>query len=338
VRHDHALVLGKFYPFHAGHQQLLRAASGASHRVTVQVLGSRIESIPVSVRADWIRAEHPEVHVVTGMDETPVDFHNPAIWDLHMQVIETLLDTPVDAVFTSDEYGAELARRLDATWVQVDPGRQTLQVSGTAIRADVAGHWWALPAATRQGLCRRVVVLGAESTGTTTLSRALAEHYAVPWIPEYGRWWSQIRPGGLSASWHSAEFDLIAVEHQRQEVEAMRRSARPLVISDTDVLATMIWHERYVGGSSPTVHARAQTWKPDLYLLTGDEIPFVQDGMRDGEHLRHQMQDRFREVLATSDVPWSEVRGAPEERLAQAVVRIDALLARGWQLADPLTR
>lgn len=93
--------------------------------------------------------------------------------------------------------------------------------------------------------CWRVVVLGAESTGSTTLAD-LARHYGVPLVPEFGRTWTEVRPGGLAAPWHSAEFDLVAIEQTRQEVEAMRRSPRPLVVSDTDVLATSVWHERYM--------------------------------------------------------------------------------------------
>lgn len=335
-RFAHGLVLGKFYPFHAGHQQLVRAASAACERVTVQVLASSVESIPMAERAAWIRAEHPEVHVVAGMDEVEVDYDSPAVWDAHMQAIEGLLDAPVDAVFTSDDYGAELARRLDAQWCQVDPGRVAMPVSGTAVRADVPGMWWALPTAVREWFSRRVVVLGAESTGTTTLATALGDHYRVPVVPEYGRQWTLDRPGGLESPWRTEEFDLIAMEHQRQEVEAMRQSPRPLMISDTDVLATTIWHERYVGTASPTVVARAKAWQPDLYVLTGDEIPFVQDGLRDGEHLRHDMQQRFREVVRASGVPWIEVHGSRTQRLADAVTAIDELLCRGWHLADPL--
>ncbi|MEK8227591.1 AAA family ATPase [Oerskovia sp. M15] len=64
----------------------------------------------------------------------------------------------------------------------------------------------------------------------------------------------------------------------------------PLVVCDTDVLATTLWHERYTGHRSPGVETLAAARRPDLYLLTGDEIPFVQDGLRDGEHIRHAMR------------------------------------------------
>ena len=75
---------------------------------------------------------------------------------------------------------------------------------------------------------------------------------------------------------------------------------------------------------------------PALYVLTGDEIPFVQDGMRDGEHGRAWMQGRFREELAARGVPWVEVRGSRDERLAAATAAVDEVVAEGWRLADPV--
>ncbi|GAB3587321.1 AAA family ATPase [Calidifontibacter terrae] len=336
-RFAHGLVLGKFYPLHAGHQALIRQAAAACDRVTVQVLASQVESIPLAERVDWIRAEHPTVTVVGGYDEAEVDFESPAAWDEHMVPIENLLDGPVDAVFTSDDYGAELACRLSASWVQCDPGRVATPVSGTAVRANVAAHWWALAAPARAWFVRRVVVVGAESTGTTTLARALAEQYRTKWVAEFGREWSEIRPGGPEATWHTAEFDLVAREQGAREDCAAALAPRPLLICDTDPLATTIWHERYVGGRSDTVQNYvAQRRPPALYLLTGDEIPFVQDGLRDGEHLRSWMHGRFREVLAAQDAPWRELRGTHADRLAAATEAIDALLATGWELADPL--
>jgi nicotinamide riboside kinase len=55
-----------------------------------------------------------------------------------------------------------------------------------------------------------------------------------------------------------------------------------------------------------------------LYLLTGDEIPFVQDGLRDGEHIRHEMHVWFEQALGAQPVPWKLLRGSPEERLREA--------------------
>lgn len=340
MRYRHGLVLGKFYPLHVGHLALVRAALRACDRVTVEVLTSGAESVPGEVRVGWIREEVPQARVVTAVDDAPVDYGCPEAWSAHLAVIEGLLDAPVDAVFTSDAYGAELSRRLGATWERVDAGRVATPVAARAVRADPAGHWWALPPAVRAWFVRRVVVCGAESTGTTTLAADLAAHFGLEPVLEYGREWTAVRPGGPAAPWHTAEFDLVAAEQARQEDDAARRAPVPLLVCDTDPLVTALFHERYVGAPSPSVRALADARVPDLYLLTGDEIPFVQDGMRDGEHIRPAMQARFREVLAQRrsavGVPWHELRGSRAARLAAAVRLVEPLLATPRPMAEPL--
>lgn len=331
------LVLGKFYPLHAGHSNLIRTALRQCDEVVVEVLGASVESIPLETRAGWLREEHPSATVVAAMDDAPIDYQDPAVWDEHMRVIEGLLPGPVDAVFSSDSYGAELADRLGAQWVNVDPGRTDTPISGTAVRADVAASWWALGPAVRSWLAPRVVVVGAESTGSTTLAEALAERFGTLWAPEYGREHSVTREGGLETPWRSDEFDLIVDRQIALEHDALRLVPRPLLVCDTDVLATALWHERYVGEPAPRILARADAHRPALYLLTGDEIPFVQDGTRDGEHIRHAMQQRFREELARRDVPWLEVRGSVEERVEQAVPAVEAAVGRALTFADPLS-
>ena len=332
----HGLVLGKFYPFHSGHSHLIRQAQRASDRVTVQVLGASVESIPLEVRADWIRESHPGVRVVAAMDDAPVDFESEAAWDEHMALIGSLLDDPGDTVFSCDAYGGELARRLDARWVRIDEGRRINPVSGTAIRADVAGNWHELAPAVRAWLTARVVVLGAESTGSTTLAAALAERLGTLWVPEYGREHSAIREGGLESPWRSDEFDLIVDRQIALEQRALREVPVPVLVCDTDVLATALWHERYVGTTAARLYEAAAAHRPLLYVLTGDEIPFEQDGMRDGEHIRHGMQQRFRDVLATQDVPWLEVRGDVPTRVEAAASALQELLTEHLSFAVPL--
>ena len=336
VEFAHGLVLGKFYPLHSGHSNLIRTALRSCETVTVQLLGASVESIPLETRAEWIRREHPTARLVTAIDDAEVDFDSPIAWDEHMLVIEGLLHEPVDAVFSSDEYGRELARRLDAQWVQVDPGRVANPVSGTAVRADVDANWSQLPVSVRESLVQRVVVLGAESTGSTTLAEALALDLGTLWVAEYGREYSAIRAGGLDAPWRSDEFHLIVDRQQAMERAAARCSPRSVIVCDTDVLATGLWHERYVGRTDPGIGVRAAQHPPLIYLLTGDEIPFVQDGMRDGEHIRSGMQQRFRDELAAQPVAWIEVRGSVAERVAAARPAIAAALAAAQTFAEPL--
>lgn len=335
-QHGHGLVIGKFYPFHSGHSHLIREAQRTSARVTVQVLGASVESIPLETRAEWIRESHPGVRVAAAMDDAPVDFGSDAAWREHLAVIESLLDEPVDTVYSCDAYGGELAQRLGARWVRIDEGRRINPVSGTAIRADPAALWHELAPAVRASLTARVVVLGAESTGSTTLAEALAAHLGTLWVPEYGREHSEVREGGLTAPWRSDEFDLIVDRQIALEQQALRRAPKPVLVCDTDVLATALWHERYVGTVADRLHRAAAAHRPLLYVLTGDEIPFVQDGMRDGEHIRHDMQQRFRDVLAAQPVPWVEVHGDVPVRVQAAASALSPLLADHLRFAIPL--
>lgn len=336
-RHEHALVLGKFWPLHAGHQHLIDEAVQVADRVTVQLLVHPAEDVPLAVRRSWLAELYPPdrfpgVRLVAATDDVPTDFADPTCWDQHMAIIASLLDAPVDVVLTSDDYGAELARRLGATWCQVDPGRRQLPVSGTAVRADPLAHWHRLAPPVRAWYARRIVVTGAESTGTTTLAVALAEALGTVWVPEYGRRWSAVRPGGLAAPWTTDEFATIAARQTADEDAAARDTPVRWVVSDTDAVATALWHERYLGLRAPQVDALADAslagratfggGRPDLVVLTGDEIGFVQDGLRDGEHVRHAMQDRFRTELARRDLPWLEVHGSVADRLAQVLAAL----------------
>lgn len=217
-RFRHGLVLGKFYPPHAGHHHLVRTAQDRCERLTVLVCAASVESVPLADRVAWMREVHPDVRVVGAVDDTRMDLHDPAIWDAHMAVFEGAVPEKVDAVFTSEPYGDELARRFGAESVCVDPDRTVFPVSGTAVRKDPVGCWDFLEPPVRAALTRRIVVLGAESTGTTTMARALADHYRrrggvwaqTRYVAEYGREFSEQKLAALRTRWPRAQWEDVA--------------------------------------------------------------------------------------------------------------------------------
>ncbi|MBW8481342.1 AAA family ATPase [Actinomadura parmotrematis] len=367
MTHRHGLVVGKFYPPHAGHHHLIDTAAAACARVTVLACWSSAESLPVALRAAWLREAHPQPHVeiVAVVDDTEVDYADPGVWDAHEAAFRHGLALqaglgaerpPVDAVFSSEEYGPELARRFGAAHVPVDPPRGRFPVSGTAVRADPAANWRWLSPAVRGHLARRVVVVGAESSGTTTLARALADRYAARggvweatrWVPEYGRTYCEeklaaarraARDPGLwldDLVWGSAEFTTIAERHLAME-DAAARAGSPVLFCDTDAFATMLWHERYLDAPAPDVERLHERAPHHLWILTDVAgVPFEQDGWRDGESVRGRMDGRFRAELARRGLPHVAVTGPHEARLAAAVDAVDALLAKGWEFTPPL--
>jgi HTH-type transcriptional repressor of NAD biosynthesis genes len=173
----------------------------------------------------------------------------------------------------------------------------------------------------------RVCIVGAESSGTTTLARNLAEYYETLWVPEYGRDYTEARKvAGAKYEWKSEEFIHIALKQQEHE-DRMAEQASRILFCDTDALATSIWHERYMGFWSPTVESVASRKRYTLYILTQPDIPFVQDRIRDSELLRDWMTDRFRVELTRRGYPWILVKGTYEARWELATAAVDRLLA-----------
>ncbi|TDE28970.1 AAA family ATPase [Actinomadura sp. 6K520] len=367
MTYAHGLVIGKFYPPHAGHHHLIDVAAAACARVSVVVAASSVESIPLPLRTAWLREAHrqPHVEIIPVVDDADVDYGSDELWSAHVAAFRAGLAMrsglgvpvpPVDAVFSSEAYGPELAERFSAVHVPVDPPRERFPVSGTAVRDDPAANWEFLAPAVRAHLARRVVVVGAESTGTTTLARALAAHYAgrggvwaaTRWVPEYGRTFTGEKLAAArrtagdpslwldALKWESADFTLIAEHHAALE-DAAARSGSPLLVCDTDAFATALWHERYLGTPAPEVEAVHERTPHHLWILTSPEgVPFEQDGWRDGESIRSWMSGRFQAELEARGLPHIIVTGPHEHRLAAAVTATDDLLAKGWTFNAPL--
>jgi len=362
----HGLIIGKFYPPHAGHYLLVEAAASQCTRVTVIVMAASQESIPLATRVRWMRELHAgKAHVVvTGIvDDIPVDYGNDTIWLAHVALMREALVAinapPVTAVFTSEPYGERLAQHFDANAVTLDTGRLLAPISATLFRHDPAAYWDFIDPPVRADLAWRIVVLGAESTGTTTLSRALAQRLRerggalglTRWVPEYGRELSvsklasaiaraqlegRPRPGPEELQWPSTDFTQIA-QTQNDVARAQAAIGGPLLICDTDAFATAIWHERYVGSRSAAVQAIAEQDRGKLYLLTHhDGVPFEDDGVRDGEAIREWMTGRFVERLEETNRPYVTLQGSHETRLAASLRAIDQLLDKGWEFAAPL--
>ncbi len=117
-RFRHGLIVGKFYPPHQGHMALIEEAARSCDRVTVVVAANSEESLPLASRVDWLAwasGGFPTVTVVGTVDDHPIEYEDPAIWDAHEAVFRAAVDevaatVAVDAVFTGEGYGDELAR------------------------------------------------------------------------------------------------------------------------------------------------------------------------------------------------------------------------------------
>ncbi|MDX1925198.1 MAG: AAA family ATPase [Pirellulaceae bacterium] len=325
-------VVGKFYPPHRGHKHLIDSARRQVDELIVMLAAHPSQTIPGEVRYAWLREIHPDCDVRLVADELEDDSQQWADFTLKY------LGRSPDIVFSSENYGPIYASLMGSRHVMVDHLRTTVPISGTRIRANPLLHLDHLEPCVRAWFVKRVVLVGAESTGKTTLAQQLADHFQTVWVPEYGReHWeekvSKLTSSEASPSWSSEEFVHIAQEQQHREDLAARQANR-ILVCDTNAFATGTWYERYFHARHPLVDSIGQQSKADLYLLTAPDVPFVQDGFRDGQHIRNWMHDRFAEQLANLTqrnpaVRIALIQGSWEQRLATAIASVDRLLSAG---------
>lgn len=327
--YDLGVSAGKFYPFHNGHRLLIAEGLRLCRQLVVLVCETPGAIFSSEVRAGWIREtfageiadERLEVRIVRD----PPPSNSSPLWA--RATIQWLGVVP-DVTVTSEPYGRTWAAEMGCAHHQVDVSRTRQPVSGTAVRTAPLAHIQMLPPATRAAIARRVVFLGAESTGTSTLTRDVAEHYGQIWVPEFGRFWTEQTKISGDERWTPDEFSYIARVQNAHE-DAAARSGTALVLLDTDALATCLWFERYFPGSDipEDLQALGTARGYDLTILTSPEgVELEQDGWREGGAARLNMHERFRQFLEENGRPFVEVCGSRPERLEQARTLIDLLL------------
>jgi len=174
---------------------------------------------------------------------------------------------------------------------------------------------------------RRIALLGAESTGKTTLSLQLAAHWQahglqVEVVPEVLREWCH-REGRTPRPHEQLP---IAREQERRVDEAASRAS--IVISDTSALMVAIYSAMLFDDPTLYPYALERQRNYDATLLTGLDIPWVADAhLRDGPHVREPVDLHVRTALQDAGIPFGVVYGTESGRLASALSAVERLTA-----------
>lgn len=309
------LVLGKFAPLHKGHQNLIETALAQMDKVYVMIYDCpEVISIPLKTRAGWIRKLYPAARVLEVLPGPPDSRGDPEIMRRHEKFIRANLPEPITHFFSSEWYGDYISKALGAENVLVDMDRKKFPVSGTMARSDPHKYKNFLHPLVYKDFVIKVVFLGAESTGKTTLAREMANIYQTEWMFEYGReYWEKHNVGGKLSLEQLVELAKI---HLEKEEELLFKANKYFFI-DTSAITTEMFSRFYHGKSHSELKliAKENESRYDLYFVCGTDIPYAEDGTRSGAEHREVFQRQIIEDLNRRGLAFVYLEGTLKERI-----------------------
>ena len=310
------LTLGKYAPFHKGHQHVIETALAEMDEVTVIVYNaSDVTDVPLATRAGWIRSLYPGVRVIEAPDGPQVVGDTPAIRALHEDyLLNHLKISGITHFYSSEFYGGHISRALGAVDRQVDPQRRTVPVSGSLIRRFPHRYRHFLDPLVYRDLIKNIVFLGAPCTGKTTLAEALAQCYDTVWMPEYGReYWARNQKDRRLTKTQLMELARIHLQLEDQKLLEANR----FLFTDTNALTTFMFARYYHGSAHAPLEAfaRRAARRYHRVFLCDTDIAYEDTWDRSGDGQRKAFQQAIIDDLKQREISFDLLSGSLEERI-----------------------
>jgi NadR type nicotinamide-nucleotide adenylyltransferase len=284
------------------------------------------DAVPAAVRAHWLSTTYPKATVVQV--HAPLDPNaNAADFPKRFAAfVRPHLKGPIEALFASELPYRACAAELRAEFVAVDPQRVAVPVSGTAIRANVMEHFHHVAPIARPWIVRRVAVVGAESSGKSTLCAQLRDKLGAMIVPEY------LRTLAMTLDTLDPQMIQMAARCQIASEDALASqvpggAGGGLLVCDTELTTIDLWARRlFVSENYPTwIADTAKDRAYDLYLLCKPDLRFVGPPERDHPADRLAFHAELEKRLEGQ--PVVAIEGTREERLTAACDAVIALFS-----------
>jgi len=325
---------GSFNPMHTGHLKcILRAAAMCETLWLVLSVGSNRDEIDERVRYRWLyqAAQHvgnARLIIIRDDAKTKTDY-TPEKSMADTEWIKRQIGEKIDIVFCGSDYGE------DSFWRRNYPESvfhvfERDGVSSTLIRENPYAHWDCLPTFVRPYFVKKVLLIGVESSGKTTLTQSLAKWFCTNFVEEAGRELSE--RSGTDMMMLDGDFTEILLTQKLNEIRAAEHSNRVL-FCDTDCLITQ-FYLRFLEGSDKNIRlsdAVDALNSYDLVLFLAPDVKWVQDGDRSTEirDNREKYRDMLMDIYKSHGKQFRYIEGDYLTRLETAVRYVKELIENG---------
>ncbi len=177
---------------------------------------------------------------------------------------------------------------------------------------------------------KKIVIIGPESTGKSSLCEGLAAHYQTSWVREYAR--EYLLAHGMNYTFEDlttiAKGQLALEDEGAKMVLQKVGAARgPILFIDTDMYVMKVWSEFVFGRCESWILDQIGKRQYDAYLLCRTDLPWVKDELREYPDLvsREKLYHIYRDILINQSTPWAEIGGQEHQRLEAAIDAVERL-------------
>ena len=326
---------GSFNPLHMGHVDcIIRAANMCKELYIVLSIGHNRGEIDGRIRYRWIYqlTKHiGNVKIITLEDEAASKAeYDEKYWQSDADKVKAAVGKPIDVVFCGSDYDE------NSFWNKCYPESKLYifprnDISSTEIRKNPYAHWDWIPNIAKPYYVKKVLLMGGESTGKSTLTINLANRFNTNYIDEAGRDISE--RSGTDMMMLSEDFTEILLQHKLNEIKAIEHSNK-VIFEDTDALITQFFmgflEDPGIEKNKALSDAIDALNSYNLILFLEPDVEFVQDGDRSEEirDNREKYSDQIKDLILSHGKRFVIVSGSYEERYEKAIAEVNRLFEK----------